>query len=61
MPKRAQLVLLSFLMLFVGLALIRWTGANVIYLASGPLYRSLSAPVQLDSPLISGEELADRP
>jgi hypothetical protein len=30
---RARLVLLSFLMLFVELALIRWTGSNVIYLS----------------------------
>ena len=33
MPKHARLVLLSFLMLFVELALIRWTGSNVIYLS----------------------------
>ena len=33
MPPRVRLVLLSFLMLFVELALIRWTGSNVIYLA----------------------------
>ena len=32
-PDRARLVLLSFLMLFVELALIRWSGANVVYLA----------------------------
>ena len=32
-PARPRLVLLSFLMLFVELALIRWTGSNVIYLA----------------------------
>src|SRR5207248_1806542 len=32
-PKRARLVLLSFLMLFVELALIRWTGSNIIYLS----------------------------
>src|SRR5438067_8448162 len=31
---RARLVLLSFLMLFVELALIRWTAANNVYLAS---------------------------
>jgi hypothetical protein len=31
---RARLLLLSFLMLFVELALIRWTGANNVYLAS---------------------------
>ncbi len=30
---RAQLVLTAFLMLFVELALIRWLGANVLYLA----------------------------
>ena len=30
---RPRLVLLSFLMLFVELALIRWAGANVVYLA----------------------------
>ena len=30
---RVRLVLLSFLMLFVELALIRWTGSNVIYLS----------------------------
>src|ERR1041385_2178979 len=30
---RGRLVLLSFLMLFVELALIRWTGANVVYLS----------------------------
>ena len=30
---RAQLVLLTFLMLFLELALIRWLGANVLYLA----------------------------
>jgi hypothetical protein len=30
---RARLVLLSFLMLFVELALIRWTGSNVVYLS----------------------------
>jgi hypothetical protein len=33
MPKRLRLVLLSFLMLFTELALIRWTGSNVIYLS----------------------------
>ncbi|MBJ7593645.1 MAG: spermidine synthase [Candidatus Dormibacteraeota bacterium] len=32
-PSRARLVLLSFLMLFVELALIRWSGANVLYLS----------------------------
>lgn len=31
--QRLRLVLLSFLMLFVELALIRWTGSNVIYLS----------------------------
>ena len=30
---RPRLVLLSFLMLFVELAVIRWSGANVVYLA----------------------------
>src|ERR1051326_559323 len=30
---RGRLVLLSFLMLFVELALIRWTGSNVVYLS----------------------------
>jgi hypothetical protein len=30
---RARLVLLSFLMLFVELALIRWLGANIVYLS----------------------------
>ena len=30
---RAQLVLTAFLMLFIELALIRWLGANVLYLA----------------------------
>ena len=33
LPPRLRLVLLSFLMLFVELALIRWTGSNVIYLS----------------------------
>ena len=33
MPPRLRLVLLSFLMLFVELALIRWTGSNVLYLS----------------------------
>jgi len=33
MSNRLRLVLLSFLMLFVELALIRWTGSNVIYLS----------------------------
>jgi len=33
LPPRLRLILLSFLMLFVELALIRWTGSNVIYLA----------------------------
>jgi spermidine synthase len=32
-PARLRLVLLSFLVLFVELALIRWTGANVVYLS----------------------------
>lgn len=32
-PDRPRLVLLSFLMLFVELAIIRWSGANVVYLA----------------------------
>jgi SAM-dependent methyltransferase len=31
--ERARLILLSFLMLFTELALIRWTGSNVIYLS----------------------------
>jgi SAM-dependent methyltransferase len=31
--ERTRLVLLSFLMLFVELALIRWTGSNVVYLS----------------------------
>ncbi|MCI0637340.1 MAG: spermidine synthase, partial [Actinobacteria bacterium] len=33
MPPKPRLVLLSFLMLFVELALIRWTGSNVLYLS----------------------------
>ena len=33
MPKSVRLVLLSGLMLFVELALIRWTGSNVVYLS----------------------------
>jgi len=33
MPKPLRLVLLSALMLFVELALIRWTGSNVVYLS----------------------------
>src|SRR3990170_8427608 len=33
MPMPLRLVLLSFLMLFVELALIRWTGSNVVYLS----------------------------
>jgi hypothetical protein len=33
LPARAQLVLTAFLMLFVELALIRWLGANILYLA----------------------------
>lgn len=33
MSDKARLVLLSFLMLFVELALIRWTGSNVVYLS----------------------------
>lgn len=33
MPDRLRLVLLSFLLLFVELALIRWTGSNVVYLS----------------------------
>jgi SAM-dependent methyltransferase len=33
MSDRQRLVLLSFLMLFVELALIRWTGSNVVYLS----------------------------
>ena len=33
MPDRSRLVLLSFLLLFVELALIRWTGENVVYLS----------------------------
>ena len=33
MAGRPRLVCLSFLMLFVELALIRWTGSNVVYLS----------------------------
>ena len=33
MPKQLRLVLLSALMLFVELALIRWTGSNIIFLS----------------------------
>ncbi len=33
MSGRLRLILLSFLMLFVELALIRWTGSNVVYLS----------------------------
>ncbi|MFN2590140.1 MAG: spermidine synthase, partial [Actinomycetota bacterium] len=33
MSGKLRLVLLSFLMLFVELALIRWTGSNVLYLS----------------------------
>ena len=33
MPNALRLILLSFLMLFVELALIRWTGSNVLYLS----------------------------
>jgi len=33
MPRSVRLILLSFLMLFVELALIRWTASNVIFLA----------------------------
>src|SRR5260370_27074361 len=32
-PVKLRLVLLSFLMLFVELALIRWLGANIVYLS----------------------------
>jgi hypothetical protein len=32
-PDRPRLILLSFLMLFVELAVIRWSGANVVYLS----------------------------
>ncbi|MGI8929493.1 MAG: spermidine synthase [Candidatus Limnocylindrales bacterium] len=32
-PERLRLVLLAFLVLFVELALIRWTGSNVVYLS----------------------------
>ena len=32
-PERARLLALSFLMLFVELALIRWTGSNILYLS----------------------------
>ena len=32
-PLRARLLALSFLMLFVELALIRWTGSNILYLS----------------------------
>lgn len=33
MPTRMRLILLSCLMLFVELALIRWTGSNIVYLS----------------------------
>jgi Spermine/spermidine synthase domain len=33
LPGRARLILLSFLVLFVELALIRWAGSNVVYLS----------------------------
>src|SRR5258707_12619787 len=33
MNNKVRLVLLSFLMLFVELALIRWSGSNIIYLS----------------------------
>jgi len=33
MNDRLRLVLLSFLMLFVELALIRWSGSNIVYLS----------------------------
>ena len=33
MSPRLRLILLSFLMLFVELALIRWTGSNIVYLS----------------------------
>ena len=33
MDRRLRLILLSFLMLFTELALIRWTGSNVVYLS----------------------------
>src|SRR5580765_4431346 len=33
MPRPVRLILLSFLMLFVELALIRWTASNVIFLS----------------------------
>ena len=33
MPPKIRLVLLSFLMLFTELALIRWTGSNIVYLS----------------------------
>jgi SAM-dependent methyltransferase len=33
LPARLRLILLSFLVLFVELALIRWTGSNVVYLS----------------------------
>src|SRR5436853_839909 len=32
-PLKTRMVLLSFLMLFVELALIRWTGSNILYLS----------------------------
>ena len=33
MTDRVRLVVLSFLMLFVELALIRWAGSNILYLS----------------------------
>src|SRR5687767_669285 len=33
MSDRVRLILLSFIMLFVELALIRWSGSNVLYLS----------------------------
>src|SRR5918992_2797813 len=33
LDERVRLILLSFLMLFLELALIRWTGSNVVYLS----------------------------
>src|SRR5919201_1777605 len=33
LPAALRLVLLSFLVLFVELALIRWTGSNIVYLS----------------------------
>src|SRR5690242_7360202 len=56
---RVRLVLLSFLMLFVELALIRWLGSNVVYLSYFSNFVLLGSFLGIGVGFLRGKSRAD--